>query len=150
MRRLLGVFVVAAISAGLPRPASACTCEYPDEPGVALKKADAVFVGKAIKGQLGPPTEPGWTSSSDPILVTFEVVGYWKGSSIGETIVIKTARSEASCGFGFERGREYVIYAYAARENQGMGLETSLCARTRSVKDATEDFEKLGSMKKPR
>ncbi len=112
-------------------PANACSCARPGSPIEALANADAVFAGKAIAVQLLTNTN----SSADPVTVSFDVDRVWKGRR-QDTIVIKTVRSGISCGYEFEEGRRYIVYAYDG--------ETGLCTRTRSVVLAPRDFAELG------
>ena len=80
-------------------------------------------------------------SSTDPTTVEFKVDTVWKGPSY-ETMSLTTARSDASCGFTFIEGEEYVVYS---RD----GATVSLCSRTRSVAYAQEDFDELGEGDRP-
>ena len=66
----------------------------------------------------------------------------WKGPSSYETTSLTTARSDASCGFTFVEGKEYIVYS---RD----GATVSLCSRTRPVAYAHEDLDELGEGQKP-
>ena len=118
-------------------PASACSC-IELTPAEAFERADAVFVGevtafKIKSGLFGK-------SSIDPTTVVFTVNEVWKGPR-QESITIRTVRSEVSCGFEFETGREYLIYA---RDGQ-----TGLCDRTALAVRSQEDLAALGEGWKP-
>ena len=77
--------------------------------------------------------------------VIFRVAKTWKGPD-RETLQVRTAASGASWGYGFEEGREYVVYA------AGDGLEAVLSRATREAPSlATTNLRTLdvGQGKKP-
>lgn len=60
-------------------------------------------------------------------------------------IVIATGLGGGDCGYGFQRGVEYIVYAYNQREE---GLSTGICSPTRPIEQAAEDlkyFRQLGN-----
>jgi hypothetical protein len=73
------------------------------------------------------------------VRVTFRVSKVWKGP-ISATLAVTTARSGASCGYEFESGRDYLVYA----EGTDQGLTVSLCSRTQRLSEADEDLAILG------
>jgi hypothetical protein len=116
----------------------ACSCARDPEPRDALAKADAVFVGRVIAimdTNLGPVV-----SSADPLRNTFEISQTWKGTE-GSEITITSERFDASCGYAFQQGREYIVYASAG----GGGLRTSICSRTAALDRAQADLVALGA-----
>jgi HEAT repeat protein len=117
--------------------AAACTCSPPPEPLAALAKADAVFSGTAV-GRRDPQEGAEIHSSMDPIDYVFATTRVWKGD-FGDTVVVRTARSSASCGYSFVLGEEYLVYASRRRDDPEL-LGTSLCTRTRPVGRAVEDL----------
>ena len=130
--RFAGFILVAVLgSAAMPHTASACSCVPPPPPAVALADADAVFSGEVMmKEREG--RDGAWR-------VTFRVDTAWKGNP-GRGAVIHTANNSAACGFNFEKGERYLVYAYA-HEGQ---LGTGLCTRTAALEGAGEDLEALG------
>lgn len=113
-------------------PASACSC-IELTPAEAFERADAVFVGevtafKVRSGLFGK-------SSIDPTTVQFAVSEVWKGPR-QESMTIRTVRSEVSCGFEFDEGLKYLVYA---RDGQ-----TGLCDRTALTIRASGDLDALG------
>ena len=80
----------------------------------------------------------------------------WKGS-IQDTVDVYSARGEESCGFEFEVGQNYLIYARIIEKVENFGLHirlwlrkvelpvivTGLCTRTRLLEDAAEDLAEL-------
>ncbi|MEK7324929.1 MAG: hypothetical protein AAB217_06690, partial [Chloroflexota bacterium] len=132
--RLLAIGILLASLLAQPRPASACSCIPPDPPPVAFTNAHAVFVGSVTA-----INDPAWLartfpflpivySSADPVAVNFQVSDSWKGVTT-TTVVIRTAVSGASCGYTFNVGRQYVVYAYQYSGE----LETNICTRTSEV-----------------
>lgn len=116
--------------------ALACSCVLPGPPDAELARSTAVFSGRVVSRD-----EPGGllSSSADPVRVTFEVYAVWKGPAY-RTITITTARSGASCGYAFEKGEEYLVYADGSADS----LTVSMCSRTQSLSSAEEDLTKLG------
>ncbi|WP_409344739.1 hypothetical protein [Paenibacillus sp. MBLB4367] len=142
---MLKVIVLTVLFACLyslqPKTGYACSCAGPLSVQQELQSKTAVFSGKAVsvnvqKGLL--------RSSADPVAVTLEVDRVWKGE-IGRKQTVYTAMDGASCGFKFETGREYVIYAHSGNDK----LETSICSRTKLLSAAAEDSKLLGAGQPP-
>ncbi|HEY0075399.1 MAG TPA: hypothetical protein VGB77_14970 [Abditibacteriaceae bacterium] len=106
-----------------------CSCAEPDPPEQALKSADAVFAGKVIS-----LTSSGRFSGT----YSFQVNESWKGASLN-ILFIRTGRGGGDCGYGFEIGQEYLVYAYGKS-----GLSTHTCSRTKPLSDAGQDLAVLG------
>ena len=143
MTRLLFASFVMLTVLSFPRPASACSCLQTSVTD-AFAQADVVFTGRVVSIRLGNPLEPGVISTADPVLIALDVSGYWKGP-VSRVITVTTRRSEMSCGFTFQTGRDYLIYAYKGEA----GRTTDLCSRTRSVTKAADDLKSLGVAKVP-
>jgi hypothetical protein len=139
---LLGVVASAlfALSDGL-----ACGCDLPRQNGLqrqiagARNDATAVFSGKVVD-----VTE----SSNDHfnVLVRLKVKRWRKGVGADE-VLIATGRGGGDCGYRFEVGESYLVYAFGSGEG---GLGTNICQRTRKLEDAGEDIEVLGKGRAPR
>jgi hypothetical protein len=71
---------------------------------------------------------------------TFWVEESWKGIN-SRTITVSTGPTGGICGYEFEKGEEYMVYAY---KGDGDGLITSLCTRTKKLSFAHEDPKELG------
>lgn len=109
--------------------ALACSCAPLGPPEKARDAADAVFSGKVLA------VRPG-TSGLE---VDIRVEGTWKGVPC-ETVVVRTASDSAMCGYSFEEGKSYLIYAHRQQD----ALSTNLCTRTRPIDEAGEDLAALG------
>lgn len=120
-----------------------CMCvKSPDVPA-ALGRADAVFAG-VIVGKQDAAAENAMLSSMDPIAYFFDVTDVWKGA-VGDTAVVTTARHSASCGYPFELGRSYIVYATYSRTVEGE-LRTNLCTRTHPTDLPENDAEALNAI----
>lgn len=130
------VLILIGLAIG-PGRAYACSCAPPPSPTVALNQATAVFAGRVTAA-----AEPGglFSSSADPMTITFHVSQVWKGD-VSHPLLLETASSSASCGYTFEVGRDYLVYAGGAPDR----LEVSLCSRTQLLAGATEDLSLLGA-----
>ncbi|UFJ39722.1 hypothetical protein LOK74_16905 [Brevibacillus humidisoli] len=78
---------------------------------------------------------------AENLVVTLKADRSWKGE-IPSQVIVHTALHEASCGFGFEEGKEYLVYA---TNEKGQQWETSLCSRTSEITNAEEDLSFLGT-----
>ena len=89
----------------------ACSCVRPGSPSEELAQSSSVFAGRVVSvREFNDPNATHDYSSTDPTTVEFEVDTIWKGP-YNETIYLTTARSEASCGFTFDEGEEYIVYS---------------------------------------
>lgn len=111
-------------------------CAPPAPPLVAIGRADAVFVGRAVRVE-NSETRP----SSGDVTWTFRKVVAWKGV-LADSVRVRTSGSGASCGCGFTSGREYLVYC----ERDSAGLQTSLCSRTCPAETAGRDREAFDSL----
>ena len=134
----LALYALASLSGG--GTAQACSCAFPPgSPAEELAQADAVFAGVAtsVKAHRKLFILP---SSSDPVTIEFDVSRVWKGPQ-QETLTVKTVRSESSCGYEFQEGEWYIVYARNG--------ETGLCSRTTPTWRAFADFKELDAPWEP-
>ncbi|RJE86885.1 hypothetical protein D3P07_17030 [Paenibacillus sp. 1011MAR3C5] len=128
---LLGSFAIG------PERASACSCALLGSVNEAKQNNDVVFDGTVkVKKE---PVRLFSKSSADPVTWTFEVHEIWKGK-VSPTIAVTSAQSSASCGYEFQEGSRYVVYA----RNSGESLDVSLCSRTALHSAAGQDLAELG------
>ena len=104
----------------------ACSCAGPGSPRDAYSNADAVFIGKVQS-----------IDSIDfgTLKVRLAVFQSWKRIS-STTIDVYTAAHGAACGYYFEIGSTYLVYAYI----YDSALRTNSCTRTTSLAFAEEDL----------
>ena len=127
---VLAVALAAAGVVGAPSPVSACSFSGPSPtPEEYLARANLVFDGLAVASR-DPKAGASIVSSADPIVWTFVVDRAIKGSPSLEQEVA-TARSGGSCGFTFQVGVSYRVYASAG----GDGYTTNLGSGTTRLTD---------------
>ncbi|MBD3162405.1 MAG: hypothetical protein GF346_08670, partial [Candidatus Eisenbacteria bacterium] len=118
----------------------ACTCVTQPDPLVAMGRADIVFEG-TVTGRNDPRADNRRVSTGDPIDYAFHVAETWKGV-LNDTIAVRTARSGASCGYEFEVGGSYLVYA----RKDSLRFRTGLCTRTKPLERASADLGALSSL----
>ena len=129
MKMLLNISIIAILlSIVMP-----CDCAPPPSPKEAYEMADAVFSGEVIN------IVEDWDNLLKEISI--DVYDVWKGS-IDNQIVILTGIDDGICGYNFQEGLEYLIYANISGQN----LWTNICTRTTLLEDAEEDLEYLNQL----
>jgi len=127
--------VILALGAALavwlltPRTARACSCmalSFEEQ----RERAAAIFEGRVDLDRL----------EGGERILTLRVTQAWRGVE-HETVEIRTPTQSAACGFGFEVGQHYLVYA----TSENGALHVSLCSRTARMDDASEDRQLLGS-----
>lgn len=128
----LFLFLCIPLIMGLfPSSTKACDCAVPKTATEALERASAVFTGKVLQIKQKNMNKEQYD------VVTLEVERVWKG--IDQTqIVVYTQWS--SCQFKFEKGEEYLLYAYRSGDH----LMVINCGRSAQLAAATQDLNELG------
>ncbi len=123
MTRITSLFFIASV---LTAPNTiACRCDTKPPVERAIASSDAVFVGRLTKMELAMRPEGQFTR--EVVVCTFANAEVLKGADEPtKDMVIVTAPHEASCGYSFRIGSEYLVYATIRRGE----LETSICDRT--------------------
>jgi hypothetical protein len=133
---------------------NACSCIPQASVKVELAKSDVVITGKVFT------EEPSFVIDSptgihiNRIKYSIIVENIYKGKLIKDTLQVISGRGNGDCGFTFEIGEIYVIYANYRKRYYTQGnivpqyLYTDICKRTRQ-KDESE-IMKLESMRKVR
>jgi hypothetical protein len=130
--RLASALVLGLLTSVIaPRDAAACSCMRPTFEDARSSSA-AIFEGRV--DEIAP------VAGADEVRVRFHVTQAWRGVE-HESVEIQTASNSAACGFPFEAGQHYLVYA---GDREGM-LMVSLCSRTARMDDASEDRQLLGS-----
>jgi hypothetical protein len=137
-----------------------CECIGTTSPSQSLSHKDAVFIGHVVNVSLGAR----WVAHDAPrpadcdrrveyvgagvdlcfeseTAVTLEVVSAWKGVDLGR-VVIKTEAQGTACGYDFQVGESYLIYA--ERTGPTGDLSTSSCSLTKPERQAAGDRAELG------
>ena len=110
----------------------ACTCAPPGTPTEELEKSDAVFKGTVL--ELKVDTLRVQNTAILFFKVKLAVLAAWKGVDLGE-VTLSTNFETAACGFPFEQGVDYLVYAFSQNDS----LSTNLCTRTKKFSEAQED-----------
>lgn len=98
----------------------------------AVDEVDAVFAGRITRtARVRGPQH--WLEA------TFEIESRWKGAR-SATIRVRTPWFPALCGFPFEHGERYLVYAVL--EDDGR-LYTDACSRTRTSDEAGDEVIQL-------
>src|SRR3989338_9798634 len=92
----------------------ACSC-IRGTPDQYFNDADTVFIGKALDVERNLENE---------FEVKFEVFERRKMSGSDKTVIVRTALTAADCGYDFEPGLTYVVYAF----EDGSRFYTDLCS----------------------
>lgn len=162
MRRLL---IAAFFLLALPA-AHACSCGGNEPPCKAYLQPhfEAIFSGKVTASETASPSfyerfkdkyargtdlVPAFLSAvrnEDELefhRVTFEVIESFKGSA-RRRVHVDTALHEASCGYSFQLGEEYLVWAYG--DDDSSSLTTSICSRTQPLRHAADEVAFLRSV----
>lgn len=97
----------------------------------AKNMAAAVFTGKVLE-----ITKVSNSQNS----VKFEIDLVWKGVDDSEVSLVTGSQSGADCGFAFETGKNYLVYAF---EHEDGALGTNICQRTNLAEDSEDEMKIL-------
>jgi hypothetical protein len=135
------ILMVFGLMTLIPDCASACSCaivgSQKERVKSELSHSDAVFSGEVVKIDRPSPIK----STAAPETVSFRVSEVWKGPE-GGMLEVRTPVSGTSCGYHFEEGQEYLVYA-------GKGMSVNLCSETKPLSKAGADLALLGEGEKP-
>jgi hypothetical protein len=125
----------------------ACQCEPSGPSCQNAFQVDAVFAATARSiaplPEDGPPLRPGELRIPRAVRVVFEDVVGFRGVSTPAVSVV-TAGSGPACGYEFNVGERYLVYARQAKD--GSGLVTGICSRTRPIAQAEDDLRFLQTL----
>ena len=126
MKNLLSTLASVAACAS----ALACSCDTTPDVAGEVARSDAVFAGRVMKMAIERRVaEPGLPRETEVLVCTFAVVARLKGIAEKKEVVVVTSTQGSACGFPFEIGSKYLVYASVFRGE----LETSICRRTRQL-----------------
>ena len=125
-RRLLATLLFSVAAFSSLGSAEACSCAGSGSPCDAAWRADALFVGHVVS----------MSAISGGRRVDLAVIEPFRGLQMSQVTVV-TGYGSADCGYPFEMGQSYLIYAHRTPDGQ---LLTSICSRTRPLRDAGEDL----------
>jgi 5-hydroxyisourate hydrolase-like protein (transthyretin family) len=122
----------------------ACSCAGSGPPCQAYWKADAVFVGrvKAIdlkaRFEIGRNGEELRAPGGGEVRVTFTITEAFRGAP-GKEVDIFTRDGSPACGYGFQNGEIYIVYAHEYTKGSGK-LYTNICSRTQKYSESSPDI----------
>lgn len=125
----------------MPEAALACSCYKPTSAKEALEHADVVFAGTVIETKQERLQEGRRGAIEYREANWFNVERVWKGELDKQRIVYDEG-DEASCGYAFEQGASYLVYAVVDEAGEAYA---SFCGGTVSLSDAGADLTALGS-----
>ena len=143
----LALMVGVLWTLGNPGLVHACKCAQPGSPSEELEKFSAVFAGRVVSIQHSYDPDGVSVSPEDRTTVGIEVSAVWKGI-VHEDMYITTPPTGGSCGFGFIKGEDYIVYAYDSPYADG-GYTAGICSRTALLVQAQEDLGALGDGNAP-
>ncbi len=121
----------------------ACTCSLPfgnnsfkKEIKEAYKNSSAVFSGEVIEVIKKPEVYS--------VEVKFKVNKSWKGD-LDNIVTISSGLGSGDCGYKFQVGKIYLVYAYGGTDFLG----TNICTRTSFV-ELNKDITYLSRINKPK
>jgi hypothetical protein len=129
---LRSLCLVAFVACWLTLTARARACSCVASPGVKedLAASGSVFEGKVIELRHDP--------ARHRIVARVSVLRRWKGAPSKQLDVV-TIDEGSMCGFGFERGKSYLLFTPEATG----ALSVSLCSRSQASELAAADFAEL-------
>lgn len=104
----------------------ACSCLVSPEPEKkqvqrAFTDSTAIFSGEVFEISES-------SADKDSVLVKFKVAKLWK-SELNREVTVTTAKESAMCGYRFEIGKKYLVYANGLKDF----LLVSNCSRTTNM-----------------
>jgi hypothetical protein len=137
-------FLVAVfINIPFPSFVSACSCAEKVSVKEEFNRSTAVFSGKVAAIEDKRQWD-GYTTK----LVLFDVIETWKGIQQSQ-VIIATGQGGGDCGYDFQVGKEYLVYAKDSDMYGEKGLITTICDRTNEFVHSQDDVAILGQGQLP-
>ena len=137
---LLGILIVISVAS---QTVNACSCGGTGSPCESFGSAAAVFAGTVVA--MRENERPKQTERNDvrwnPRAFKFSVEQSYLGVA-GTEVEVFTGSGGGDCGYDFQIGQRYLVYAYR-NDHQ---LYTGICTRTRPFSSANEDLAFLGTL----
>lgn len=153
MKQLLSSLALILLALGFTTTkARGCSCAAPPPNATAQQLADwrgqgtdVIFEGTVQSGHLdsvllqaptGEIVPANLEEGTPKIIVTFTENRWYKGSQRNR-VEVETGLGGGDCGFPFELGKRYLVYAY--KEDSGR-FSTGICSATGLVEDKESDL----------
>lgn len=141
---LMTFLVLSIMTIFIPSNVYACSCARPQSVEAQFSRSEAVFAGRVLEVK-----EQRYLNGSMTKAALFEVSHIWKGGPESQ-IIIHTGSGGGDCGFNFEEGKEYLVYAHpSTMYGDKELLITIICDRTNVLDQTQEDLAVLGEGKIP-
>jgi hypothetical protein len=114
----------------------------------AANSSDAVFEGRVervelkwalMEAKVGDAIPASVDEAPLELQVSFDAVRSYKGAP-RKSILVTTGIGGGDCGFDFEAGKQYLVYAFADKSGQ---LSTGICSRTALLDESKADLSYL-------
>jgi hypothetical protein len=140
-RQIAGLAFLLVFHPGL---AHACSCigPGPQPCRLLLKESTAIFVGTVVEIENPPDPDPK-ASQAGQARYTFAVSERFAGTARGE-VVVYSGRGGADCSYHFQKGEQYLVYAYNMDDQT---LHASICSRTQPTMGAEVLLRQLRAAK---
>jgi hypothetical protein len=116
----------------------ACSCAKVGPPCQEYWQSDAIFAGAVKSQKIIEEREEGSDYAFQNVLVHFKIEQAFKGIG-GEEVEVVTGLGGGDCGYQFETGKRYLVYAgFGARDKKY--LYTGICQRILPLGEAKEDL----------
>jgi hypothetical protein len=138
------VFIAWTLASMLVATGIACSCATKPPPKEALQKAAIVFSGRVVMGRVVKRRLDNKPEEREMREFLFEVDNIWKGP-VPKRVFVLTRMGGGDCGYDFEIGHTYLVYAYGDDTQFG----TNICTRTCHEDAAGDDIKQLGAPTKP-
>jgi len=139
---VLVLFCILLLTTVLTNDAAACECP---EGGVSICqeywRTDVVFLGTVVGNAKIAINEGDY--KYDQRFVRFEVVATFRGDQKAKAEIV-TGLGGGDCGYRFNEGETYLVYARHNKQDQR--LYTSTCTRTRPLSRAAEDLKYIRNL----
>ena len=129
-RTLIVVFLATLAVPVVASPCWACSCASTGDPAQDRRdhaeNADLVFTGVAQRERVVDPHPDDGYTGDESVYTRFRVRQTYKGHA-GRWVTIRSNSSSAACGYDFQEGKRYTVFAYEHKDR----FETNLCSGTK-------------------
>lgn len=145
------IFLAACFSVASFAEMGACTCASGGGPACEetwRESVDSIVLGRVLKiepadrAMSAPAGAMSMTMMGGTNAVTVVVEEAYRGTQ-EKTVRLYTAASSAACGYPFQQGERYLVFASVTKDKK---LIVSLCSATKPAKYADEDIGYLRSL----
>jgi hypothetical protein len=127
----------------------ACSCIGMGTVKQELKRSDMAFKGTVLSKEIisieDTSVAPAFTIRMAQY--RFVILSVYKGSLKHDTLTVTTGLGGGDCGFYFEEGKQYIVYASAESRAGYNTMRTSICRRTTGNITAEEKALKAARIK---